>query len=295
VSGIDNSGWASIKELRGRIESLTGGTFTVNRSRAIAVFRTFVFSLCMFSASFSVAQDETPPNNNRFVLSLNDGLVQSFKSLGSLQSQVPADAQGKIAAVQLQFSGLVTDAAENVAADVTVEGNVCRIALNDELIERIRNRPARISVPSNSQFSRVLLTYPALQLSPPAAEGSASQNPAGFFQHVVSLTTGEKLTGQLDLGKELEFATRFGDVKIAVEQIAGIRMHVDAEDSAAIVLSNGDSISGIPGESSFELSTDWGRAVIDAVYVESIVFGETRQFRRSNEPGLGERWQLIGR
>lgn len=261
--------------------------------------------------AFLVAQDQPSIGNSRFVMTLQDEYVQRLKSSGSLQSPVLADAQGKISAVQIQFSGSATQAAVAAPAVATVNGNICQIKLDDSTIDMARTQPIRVEVPAGSMFTKVFLIYdlaaaPAIDSLDPTTAGSSTSSTApaasatgfddiSYFQHFVKLSDESAIVGQMELDQELAFETKFGEVKISMGQIAGIRFHIDGEDAAMVVLKNGDSITGTPVSESFEMNTDWGRAEFDPVFVEAITTSANAQFRQTNDPGFGPRWQLNGR
>ncbi|MEM9409666.1 MAG: hypothetical protein AAGA30_01045 [Planctomycetota bacterium] len=254
------------------------------------------------------AQDFEEDGNSRFILTLNEGLVNSLKTMGTLQSPTIADnAIGKINAIEIGFQGAQSDGAVEVNINPIISGNALQIELPDAFIEQIQNQAIRVNVPTGSQFSKVFLSYkrPANQqpsLNTENLQPMASANSNGmvlppaeiFVQHFVKLSDSGALKGQMDLTETIQFETKFGEVDIALGQIAGIRFHIDGADGAIVVLKNGDSITGVPNAESFELTTDWGRAELDPVFIESITTSPNAQFRQSNEPGFGPRWQLIG-
>ena len=262
-----------------------------------------VLSLVLLPASNNIfaQSDEAGESNSRYVLTLNDRHIESLKSLGSVQSrEIGADVQGNIAVVQIQFSGSSTDQAVFTEANTVVEGNACLIDLNDGLIDLARQQPVRINVPENSTFARVFLRYAnqaAMSAdSAPQAEGIAGfDNQDSADAHYVTLAGNERLSGQFDLAGPVKLETKFGEIEIAMGQISGIRFHVDGDDAAVVVLKNGDSITGIPQSNSFELNTDWGRAELEATYIESITSSPNAMFQRDNSSGVGPRWQLLGR
>ena len=115
---------------------------------------------CILTLVSSVpAQQDVVDQNSRFVMTLNDALISNLKSLGTLPSNLPAQAVGKIAAVHMQFSGASTEPATPVSAEVSVVGNACRISLTDDLIEMARQKPIRVDLPDDSQFASVFLDY----------------------------------------------------------------------------------------------------------------------------------------
>lgn len=269
-----------------------------------------VLGSCILTLVSSVpAQQDVVDQNSRFVMTLNDALISNLKSLGTLPSNLPAQAVGKIAAVHMQFSGASTEPATPVSAEVSVVGNACRISLTDDLIEMARQKPIRVDLPDDSQFASVFLDYAqssSSSSSPNLGLGSTTQDMAPSdepmdraavpMQHFVKLSSRNKtMAGILELSDSMKFDTKFGEVDIALAQISGIRFHIDGEDGAIVVLSNGDSITGVPRSNSFVLNTDWGRAEFDPVYVESITTNSRARFEQTNDASFGPRWELKGR
>lgn len=251
------------------------------------------------------AQTDQPANqNSRFVMTLNEDLVTNLKSIGSLSSSLPQTAVGKIAAVHMQFAGTSTDVASQASAPISVSNNVCRISLDDAILEKTRQNPIRIDLPTNSQFASVLLEYtkPQMQDSEEMSSDSdlAPQQPAQStaitMQHFVKMSgTARPMAGILELANTMKFETKFGDVDIALAQIAGIRFHIDGDDAAVVVMNNGDTVTGIMKSDSFILNTDWGRAEFEPAFVESITTSPTARFEQSSDPSFGARWTLKNR
>ncbi len=262
--------------------------------------------LLLIPNSFCSGQDE-PAGSSRFVLNLNDSNVASLKSLGMIQSnELGPDMVGNIAAIQLQFSGSVTDQAVIVDTQVSLDGNACEVVLTDAIIDTARKQPIRIQIPNGTAFSRVFIKYEVKsndENAPPVpalnSQGSASRqvpmsNDAAAKHFVKLSTENQTIAGQMDLSDSIKFDTKFGAIDISLGQIRGIRFHVDGEDAAMVVLKNGDTITGVPKVDAFTLQTSWGRAELDVVFVEAITTSATASFTQTNDPGFGPRWQLFG-
>ena len=254
-------------------------------------------------------------NNSRFDITLDDGWESKLKSLGTLQSTVRADSRGKISAIQIEFAA--TQNQPHVLTDVPYEiaGDACQVTLTSDVLATAKLQPVRIAMPENSQFAQVFLNYssgddsaaPATDGSsnrsePPPMDNSVMSSPSGITlddpgsapaaMHFVKLSDRKVVFGQMDLTEKLKFQTKFGEVDISMGQVAGIRFHIDGEDSALIVLKNGDSVTGIPTMESFNLTTDWGRAEFEPAYVDEITTSQRASFTRSSDPQFGQRWRL---
>ena len=274
-----------------------------------------LIALCFVATNSDTAVAQ---NSSRFDITLDDNWETKLKSLGTLQSTVRSDSRGKIAAIQIEFTD--TQSKPHVLSNVpfTIAGDACQLTLNDELLATARAQPVRIPIPANSEFAQVFLNYNSSETAPDSSSADATvgnnadsddtsgtdevamQSSSEAFSepppmHYVKLADRKVVFGQMDLTEKLKFTTKFGEVDIALGQVAGIRFHIDGEDSALIVLKNGDSVTGIPVMDSLNLSTDWGRAEFDPVYVDEITTSQRASFTQSNDPQFGQRWKLSNR
>lgn len=288
---------------------------------------TIVVAVCFLTlASTSSAQDQT-----KFILKLNDSLVNNMKSLGSLNSVVPDDAQGKVAVVELKFDS--TDPTAEVLQSGPVSevlDDACMIDLTQELIEKARSNPLRFEIPSGSKFSKVFLNYP-IDLELDTEDGSSSKNSSDDMSegsgnkslmpdkpdmgsslntgssnrqtmptqsnssvpsHYLTLSGNRTMEGKMEITDKLMFETKFGSVGIGVEQIKGIRFHADGDDAAIIVLRNGDTITGVPKLDNVNITTEWGRAEIETKFIESVVITPNARFQLNSNAG-GPGWILL--
>ena len=296
------------------------GRDNVNKS-ITAILIAFCFVTCISNSS--VAQ-----SSSRFDITFDSQWESKLKSLGTLQSTVRDDSRGVIVAIQIEYADTQNEPHVQMNVPFTIAGDACQLTLTDELLTTARKQPVRIPIPENSQFSQVFLNYNqsnagsstrgdgiAATTNSGSAnsgsgndmldQGSGTSNSAttlnsgspdtSVAMHFVKLSDRKVLMGQMNLTEKLKFTTKFGEVDIALGQIAGIRFHIDGEDSALIVLKNGDSVTGIPAMESLNLNTDWGRAEFDPVYVDEITTSQRASFTRSNDPQFGQRWTLTNR
>ena len=210
-----------------------------------------LFSVFVLLNGVAPAQSDSKQSSSRFDITLNDSWVEKLKSLGTLQSAVREDVRGRIAAIQIEFADTENQPYKVVDAPISVSGNACQISISDSLLEQARSQPVRINVPDNSQFAQVFLNY-ASGSAPAAAaanmeeksngSGLKVQNastPASPIEssvpfHFIKLSENKVMMGQMELTEKLKFTTKFGDVDISLGQIAGIRFHIDGEDSAIV-------------------------------------------------------------
>ncbi len=260
------------------------------------------FVACVI-VSVSISAEGRAQDQTKFILKLNDSLIGTMKSLGSLNSVIPEDARGKVSTIQVLFDTVDTAVpAVDANFPLTVSGEACMVALTDDLIEKAKSTPLRFSVPTGSTFMKVFLNYrrpnvnnngsvsKAVEPPMPVNDNLAVSVPAA--EHFVILTEQQMMEGQIDITDKIKFDTRFGDVEIGIDQIKGIRFHVDDNNSAIIVLNNGDTVTGIPELDVLKLKTEWGRAEFDPNFVESLVTSRIARFQ-PNPSNSGPRWMLI--
>ena len=266
-------------------------------------------SLAILLANTGIAQDQT-----KFILTLNDSLVTNMKSLGSLNAAVPANAIGNVAVVEIKYADSAGEA-EVVGSVNKVADNACFIELTDDLINSAKEKILRFEVPTDSKFAKVFLNYPSANkgssivtnqgnTGSAISSGSNTQQAPNFNSvtqlndfpgetpsHFVILGGNRSLEGKMEITDKLNFKTKFGEVGIGVDQIKGIRFHVDSQDSAVIVLKNGDTVTGIPDLDSINITTPWGRAEVETKFVEAVVTSKNSRFQPNNSNG-GPRWIL---
>ena len=277
-----------------------------------------MMAIPFWSATDCAAQDQT-----KFILTLNEQLVGNMKSLGSLNSVVPEDAQGRVAVIELKFETTDASAESLQSGPVTkVVDGACMLDLDDDLLGKAKNNTLRFEVPEGSTFSKVFLNYPLTSMDndkaamSPADSGSSnegsstksamtessvggnqmdnqmSQPMSGSASHFITLSGNRMVEGKMEITGKLSFETKFGEVGIGVDQIKGIRFHVDGDDAAVVVLKNGDTITGIPKLDNVTLNTEWGRAEVETKYIESLVTNRNARFQPNTNIG-GPGWILL--
>lgn len=250
-------------------------------------------SLC----STCAAQDQT-----RFVLKLDNTLISSFRSFRSLRSNVPPEFKGKISVVELQFPETKSNPPVEMDLDLTLDGDSSSIQLTEETIQKLKAQPIRVPVAADkNQFSQIVLVYAPQVVptaTPPIAQAATAttapetiapvQDAGTFF---VRIGADNAMSGTMNEFESFEIKTKFGTAMIPADQIAGIKFHTDKEDSAVVVLSNGDSITGVPAIDTLNLTTDWGLADIDLSSVNSLTTISSAKFSQETTD-WGSRWVL---
>lgn len=252
------------------------------------------------------AQDQT-----RFVLKLDENLISSFRSYRSLRSNVPDKFKGKISYVELQFAE--SKEAEPIEMDLglTIDSGTANINLLEATIETLKTRPIRVAVSSDaSTFSQIVLAYDTAT-SPAGSQNAASPATSSDFQnpnvvpvkpvsnqkpenrgaHFVRLGDDQFMAGTLNGFDQIDLTTQFGNVSIPMSYVVGIKFHTSSDDSAIVILTNGDSITGVPAIPVVTLLTDWGQADIDAKSIQSLTTTPEAKFAQQ-KTDFGVRWVL---
>ena len=121
-------------------------------------------------------------------------------------------------------------------------------------------------------FALLLSACFASTLSAQSIEG-----PAGG-KIFVNVTQNRELVGTpIELGS-IKAITGFGEVAIPLDKIDGIKLHVDADDSAVIAFKNGDLVTAKINLDQISLKTVWGKAHIKLDQVETIVASSSARF-----------------
>ncbi|MDH3717656.1 MAG: hypothetical protein OES79_05990 [Planctomycetota bacterium] len=90
---------------------------------------------------------------------------------------------------------------------------------------------------------------------------------------------------------ELPLKTSFGNVNIPLSVVAGFKMAQKGSPTTTVVLHNGDSITGATQVLKLTIETEWGKAIVDAPNVSSILFTPGVRWVSQKELS-GTRWRL---
>lgn len=114
---------------------------------------------------------------------------------------------------------------------------------------------------------------------------------------IAASTMKVKLRGDMELsGTPADLETvpvnsLFGEAKLPLHTVAGIRFAQKADEQTVIVLQNGDVITGEPNLETIKVVSEWGEANINMSYIESITFRSDLAWAPVNT-GSGQRWRL---
>lgn len=107
----------------------------------------------------------------------------------------------------------------------------------------------------------------------------------------VKVTRNRELSGAAIGLDEISFNAEFGQVSIPMAKIAGIKLHVNADDDAVIALKNGDLVTGAIDLSQVSLKTTWGKAHVKLDQIETILADSKSRF--FSETNAGKRgWRF---
>ena len=99
----------------------------------------------------------------------------------------------------------------------------------------------------------------ALMLTPATMNFAAAQSvegPAGSTM-IVSVSQNRELTGMITELDEINVTTSFGEVKVPMAKIDGIKMNIGNDKGAVLAFKNGDMLSGKINLDKIQLKTDW--------------------------------------
>ncbi len=221
---------------------------------------------------------------DRYSLTLSNEFISKLKEFGSLKSEVSESARDKIGVIELRFEDTKSATPVELDIDVNILGEDAVIVLDEGLIAKIKGQPVRIPTDQNG-FSRVLLKYDSPAM---INESAVVMSDNTVF---IRLSDVKSIAGELEDLDSITMTCKFGEITIPLEQIAGIQMHVDENNSAVAVLSNGDSITGVPDVPMLTLTTDWGTAEVLPEAIKSITTTANSKFSRKNTD-FGTRWEL---
>lgn len=233
-----------------------------------------------FSLVTSVAAQESP-----YPIVLTAGNLDALVSGRLLTSPVPPEKQNSISTIQIGFSETKNMTPVELEIDMFVEDGKVNVSVDDKLLAKIKGQPIRFTV-SDQPVSMVILKYDAPMPMAP------SMNQAGGEGVVfIRLSENKRMAGTVEGFDSFQLKTAFGDVTIPMKEIAGIKFHTTADDKAVVILSNGDSLTGIPTVPAIKLTTDWGRADISPEFIQSLTATSGAKFRQQNSD-FGIRWSL---
>ncbi len=253
------------------------------RVPAIAIAITLIFSSLGFAQSGA-----------NFILRLNDDLITNFRNVGKLKSDLPTTVGNRIETIELRYQGASSETPTTMNLDVDVEGDNAEIQLTDRVLDSIKSQPVRIPLNGKS-FRTVYLVYnnPSVLDSNSDSGGSGDgvimgDGPNRF---VLGITDDSKIAGSVVDMTDITLVTNFGDVKVTLDQIAGIRFNTDGEGQAVIFLNNGDAITGTPTLGVVNVETFWGLAEINADNVRSMSASPSATYVQENTD-FGTRWKI---
>ena len=246
--------------------------------------------ICLSMANQADAQDQT-----RFVLKLSDDLVFKLRDVGSLASNVRPEFQKRISLIEVQFGDITGKTAENVNVDVEVANGTANVIMDERFISRVKQGPVRIVVPPNKRaFTRVSLVYARGENEDiPSRPAEPILNSSGqpIDLYYIRLTDTDSMAGGIDGFDRFEIETKFGKVSMPMDQVAGIKFHIDGKDAAVVVMDNGDTVTGVPVIPAVTLQTDWGKAEVKPEFMNALTTTSNARFVQENTD-FGLRWQL---
>ena len=127
----------------------------------------------------------------------------------------------------------------------------------------------------------------------PVAKAVAKPQPAAArpLSATITLANQSVIRGTLTDTTDIQMKTSFGEVTIPLSEVAGIRFASAKDTTTAVVMLNGDSITGATDVKRLVVETEWGAAQVNGASVSSIMLVPSLQW--SSIAGLnGKRWYL---
>ena len=116
---------------------------------------------------------------------------------------------------------------------------------------------------------------------------AAAQSVDGPADSVVFVTVAQnrEISGAIVELNEIDVATSFGEVKVPMAKIDGIKMNVGADGGAVLAFKNGDMLTGKVQLDKVQLKTDWGVAHVNSDKIETITFDKNARFYADQTSG----------
>lgn len=242
---------------------------------------TFNFAFLVLACSTFMASASA--QNSPYPIVLTSGNLDALVSGRLLTSPVPEARQDSMSTIQIGYSETKGNPPVELEIDMFVEDGKVNVVVDEKLLAKIKGQPIRFTV-TEKPVSMVVLKYDA-----PMAP---IMNQAGGEGVVfIRLSESKRMAGTVEGFDDFQLKTAFGDVTIPMKEIAGIKFHTTADDKAVVILSNGDSLTGIPTVPAIQLKTDWGQADISPDFIQSLTATSGAKFRQQNSD-FGVRWTL---
>ncbi len=120
---------------------------------------------------------------------------------------------------------------------------------------------------------------------------AASVPKMGPLTVTVEMLGGQKITGTLTEITELPIRSSFGEVKVPLSQVAGVKLASADDPSTTIILKNGDSVTGATDLQTVSVDTEWGSAKINGSSITSLLL--LPDYKWTSAIGIsGKRWSL---
>ena len=103
----------------------------------------------------------------------------------------------------------------------------------------------------------------------------------------VKIAQAADLKGELLELDSVKVQTSFGEIAIPMEKLEGIKMNIGSNGKAVIAFKNGDIVTGQVSMTSLQLKTNWGKAHIDPIHIETITMDKDGRFFKDGPSGTG--------
>ena len=234
---------------------------------------------------FGLAASVSAQDNTSYPLFLSGSNLDEMVQGRLLTSPVKAEKQNTIQRIVVSSSATKNNPSVELDVDMRYSAGKVEVLVDDDLLSKIKGQPVVFEV-SQRPVTEVVLKYDAPLTGDPMIGGGVAEG--ALF---VRLSDSKRMAGVVEGLTEFQLKTAIGEITVPMAEVAGIKLHTTTEDSAVVVLNNGDTITGIPNLGNIDLLTDWGKAEIEPEFIESITSTSGAKFRQDTTD-FGVRWSL---
>ena len=239
------------------------------------LFKILTFmAICLLQSSAvfsSVSQgqqtrtQDIPQQPVALILELSSSQILRLKQSGNLRTTLPSKVLNRVHSVRLKRQTSFLEKTQTVQAKTDKLNRTVSIEVDDAIIDRLDFQPVEIKI-YESNFESIVIAYKPPKRKTQTTASASSPNTTMFFR----INDKRGVMGDFSDTDSLQFTAGFGDVKIPLKQISGIRFNAKSEQEVFVTLKNGDAFSATIQWSKIEVKTRWGTKELAVSQLESI-------------------------
>ena len=256
--------------------------------------------LLTFAFQATVVGQITKEEVEKFVLviKLDDDRIQSLRVHGALKTKVPDAMVNRVAAIRFQKPSSFLDKTVRVEARTDKRSRTLATRIDNSILDRIAYQPVEMKI-YDSGFSSVLVVLDQpLENSLETIQGQLATPPQGPNDSpslFVRISDTRGIEGTLKDLKELNVTTNFGEIKIALSNLSGIRCLPNLEladhTNVFVVSKTGDYFSGSIHQKLFVVQSRWGEKELKFSEIESLTLAPSARF--VPDTAAEGQWKLV--